>query len=765
MARVYAFGNPRIRICSLERSDIENTGHKRLVAILLTVALVLQGIAAPVALAEQRTVDVDNHTAQTDQALLIQDITIDGVDAPSAGAKLDSTATVTAAGDVTWDVPVLWVRDDLQIDRDTADDGRSYLPVLAFFVPQGYALEQDTFTVTLSDSLTELFGTQEIISVFDASTGITYILPASLKDLFVNSQRADTNASPAIEESQREEEKAEVALGLGGDHTIVEVHCAQTAMDVLPADELQWLIELIIDYLEPQAAELLLNSFPSFRTAAENGEIGKQISLYIYYKSGDKDGKPEHESAQNALAYVAADAAQIDGTLKYCYMLAVDVNSLVKKDSMGKPIVNPQTGRYTLVREGPDMETFKNTIVHEMCHALMDDYNRTGMAGATKLEDMVLDANNQFPSKEARDRFVKLHYPNWFIEGTASAVENVYQFRYDTFQILRRTQGSDGKNGTGTYSPTFTNQLLITNYNDGYYDNGNFAYFDLGFCYGGKNGDGQTIDTNASRYVTGYLATLYLSELAARNCYHGESSIKTVNGMTTVDSSMLRTGLDSLLKWMHDGESLDALVKALSPKDGKTGESVYTSTDSFENQFIKGPLVNGYYMGDPESQRFVTTFLNYLLDVERALPGDARPNGSILFAFDKNFVSPLDPNKKSTSSYLQITNSNAYVPSTVKSETPVIGGGTSDPSTSAVSATSASDQLQEGPLPAAAKTEQASNEADETTTTADTTEPADKTLAAVPAEPAAEPMAQPATSPADPEDAPAAPAQEELPAA
>lgn len=742
------------------------TGPKKLVAVLLSAALVLQGIAAPVALAQQRAVDVDNHTTQTDQTVLLQDIAIDGVDAPSAGAKLDSTATVTAAGDITWDVPVLWVRDDLQIDRDTADDGRSYLPVLAFFVPQGYALEQDTFTVTLSDSLTELFGTQEIISVFDASTGITYILPASLKDLFVKSQRADTNASPAIEENQREEEKADIALGLGGDHTIVEVHCAQTAMDALPADELQWLIELIVDYLEPQAVELLLNSFPSFREAANNGEIGKEISLYIYYKSGDKDGKPEHESAQNALAYVAADAAQIDGTLKYCYMLAVDVNSLVKKDSMGKPIVNPQTGRYTLVREGPDMETFKNTIVHEMFHALMDDYNRTGMAGATKLEDMVLDANNQFPSKEARDRFIELHYPNWFIEGTASAVENVYQFRYDTFQILRRTQGNDGKNGTGTYSPTFTNQLLITNYYDGYYDNGNFAYFDLGFCYGGKNGDGQTIDTNASRYVTGYLATLYLSELAACHCYHGESSIKTVNGVTTVDSSMLRTGLDSLLKWMHDGESLDALVKALSPKDGKTGESVYTSTDSFEKQFIKGPLANGYYMGDPESQRFVTTFLNYMLDVEAALPGDARPNGSILFAFDKNFSSPLDPNKKSTSSYLQITDSNAYVPSTVKSETPVIGGGTSSPGTTTVAATAA-DQSQEEPLPAAAKGEQAAKaaETDQTAAPAANTsgsaESTEEDQTSVPAEPAPAPVTDVTAKPADTKDVTAAPEQNE----
>jgi hypothetical protein len=82
---------------------------------------------------------------------------------------------------------VLWVRDDLHISKvaDVAEEDRTYLPVLAFFVPQDYALDGNAFTVTLSDSLIQLFGTQRVLSVYDASTGITYILPASNRDLFV----------------------------------------------------------------------------------------------------------------------------------------------------------------------------------------------------------------------------------------------------------------------------------------------------------------------------------------------------------------------------------------------------------------------------------------------------------------------------------------------------------------------------------------------------------------------------------------------------
>lgn len=55
-----------------------------------------------------------------------------------------------------------------------------------------------------------------------------------------------------------------------------------------------------------------------------------------------------------------------------------------------------------------------------------------------------------------------------------------------------------------------------------------YAYFNLGFARGGMDADGDTIDTTASRYVSGYLATLCLSELSARYLYDGESSVNTV---------------------------------------------------------------------------------------------------------------------------------------------------------------------------------------------------------------------------------------------
>ncbi len=728
-------------------------GVCRLLGIFLAVVLSLQGILPAVALAVQRTVSVDNHTTSGDQTTTVKDITIDGVDKPIAGSAFDRNATVTADGGATWDVPVLWVRDDLAMGEDQAAEGHSYLPAIAFFVPQEYALEEDVYTVTLSDSLSELFGTNEVISVYDASAGITYILPASLRDVLVRAHNAETAsvasdtasitasgavsgatsntasgaASNTVSGAASEEAPSDDAFpdaeptddspeaepaddspvedGVGGGGTIVDIFCANTARDALTDEDLQWLIELILDYLQPQAVELLLDSFPSLRAAANKDEIGRELGLYVFYRKGDKDGKIEHETADGALAYVAANSARVNGELKYCYLMAVDVDDLIVKDSNDSPVLNSETGRYKLIYEGEKMETFKNTIVHELFHALMDDYNRTGMAGGTSLEDIETDANNNWIKPGAGDRYTKLRFPLWFIEGSASAVENVYQFRYDTFQVLRRLQGADGKYGTGDLNDEFTTQLLIDNYLDGCFTDGTFGYFDIDYSDGGTDSNGNQINTEPSRYVTGYLATLYLAELSARYCYNGQSSVKTENGVTTVDSSMLRTGLDSLLRWMHEGETLDNLIAALTtPAEG--GEARFKNTEEFQNQFIKGPKDGDAYAGDGDSQQFVNSFLNYMLDIDKKLPENERPNGSILFDFDKRFTSPLDPTKKSTSPYLQIIERNDYVPSTVKNDTPYIGGGRTDPSKLAAAAepaAAASDAQQAANLPMAAK--------------------------------------------------------------
>ena len=114
-------------------------GPKRALSFLLAVILSLQTLVPSLAFADERPVQVDNHTASGEQAQEVSELRIDGVNAPRPGERLDDKATVTAVEGASWEIPVLWVRDDLSVVTEAAE-GRTYLPVLAFFVPQEYSV-------------------------------------------------------------------------------------------------------------------------------------------------------------------------------------------------------------------------------------------------------------------------------------------------------------------------------------------------------------------------------------------------------------------------------------------------------------------------------------------------------------------------------------------------------------------------------------------------------------------------------------------------
>ena len=644
---------------------------KRILSLVLTLALVLPALSPVVAWAAETEVEVENHTISQGQKE-VSGLTIDEVDEPKAGEPLDDKAVVRTAEEDTWEIPVLWVSDDLELSTQ-AEEGSTYLPALAFFVPQDYALAGDNVTVTLSESLTKLFAGKEVISVYDAETGITYILPASLRYFFVASQDQNSAGEVAYETSAAEE------ANTGDRRSLVDIYCAQTARDALSDDDLEYLLDLVLTKLQPQAVELLLEKFPAFREAADQGQIGREIGLYIYYEKGDDDGKPEHQiDAPNALAYVFGDAFKDGDDVKYGYMIAIDVESLVQKDEDGNPVRDSRTGKYVLLRDGDAMRTFENTMVHELFHALMDDYNRTGMVGATDIRNAVTNDDGSFPTKELEDLYNKIHYPRWFIEGTASSVENDYAFRHDIFQLLRADPSLEG--GYDNESGAFGRRLLA-NYVSGTND-GKDAYFDLGFA-GDRDADGNEVDGDNSRYVSGYLAVLYLGELAARQTQG--SSVSTDNDRLYISSETIRMGLNDILERMHNGETLDEVINSISPTD-ENGKKLYTNTDEFEDKFIKGVGLEKegegtIYLGDlgdSASYAFVSTFLDYMLELERQEGRQYVPTGSILFDFEEDYNTPLDNEKESTSDLLHIVESNELVESTVPNEVALAGGGKSE---------------------------------------------------------------------------------------
>ena len=652
-------------------------------------------------------VNVDNHTQGRENAKTVSGITIGDVDAPKEGVRLDDTAVVTTAEGETWEIPVIWIGEDLKPDTGLAGKG-SYLPVLAYVVPDEYTIRNDDardrgYKITLSEDLLKLFGEEKIISVYENRTRITYIIPARLKDLFAqkgtvknptdeggNEYVSDDQVAPFEDEPEEEpaqeqekepeqepeekpeqeqeeepakEQEEEPAPEQEEDEEeeesyshIVNVHCDANAKKALSESDLEFLADLVVNTLEPQAVNLLLEKFPAFKTAADNKKIGGWITVIVSYQEG---------STSYGYATPGRTTDDTYKDYKFVYSLTVNAAQLAVRKEDSEPVVNRDVN-------SDSIKTLANTVVHELFHCFSFDYNRPGLTGWLYTSDGL---KNYFEDPE-----VKVLYPYWFIEGTASTVENNWQFRRDAFKLLRTPVNDDPKDD---YRP----DLLVQRYVDGRIhknENGELVCddnFDIEFC-NGKDKDGRNCDNTDSRYVGGYLACLYLYELAAKSDSAIGTSVSTDGGNTVISSEKLRLGMNSILERMHNGETLDQVINSISG-------GAYKDTAAFEALFIKGPKdeTDGKYSlsGDAESVKFVCDFMNYMNSIDKAYEDKQRSNyanGSVLFDFEKDFVSPLIFDYDKTAPVLQPLDDDAgefqeFARSTVKDSFAYSTGGQS----------------------------------------------------------------------------------------
>ena len=604
----------------------------------------------------EATLKVTNRTTGRSDAMTVKEPVVSDIEAPEAGKRLDDKALVTTAEKEQWEVPVLWVSSDGQVISGTASDnrtisgtavvGRKYLPVIAYVVPENYTIANTdesagTYMLKFTKDVTKLFGDSPVITIYDNNTGITYLLPASLKNLFAakakDSSAAgsyctdenDCNCNPnAVSdaydegdgeiwgngdgENQTEEEPAETEL-----QKLVRIHCNDAAKKVFSQGDLEFFADLIINK--------------------------KDIGLEINY---------DPDSSYYGYATNYSDIE--DGSLSY--FVSINTAMLVKDKKAANPVVT---------KEGANIIELANTMVHEFFHVFMYDFNRTGMTGmTTPTEPTTVNG------KET-DKYYQVRFPRWFIEGTASAVEHNWRGRPNEFIVLRREFSEDIQ-----YRPFYDRDIVLKRYVLGYdqkQDDGsikNYYTYDLE-CANGYDKDGHQVDTVGSRYTAGYLATLYLSELSARSHPQIGTSIRqTESGGIAFNNVALKYGLDNILARIHNGESLDSVIKDIS--GGR-----YQSSDDFEAKFIKGPLTEGYYYGDSDSINFSVDFMNYMLSISRTEGRDNVANGSILFDFEQDFGIPIDPYKNDTTNTLAVYPYMRYVYSTVNPEFAYTSGGKS----------------------------------------------------------------------------------------
>ena len=183
------------------------------------------------------------------------------------------------------------------------------------------------------------------------------------------------------------------------------------------------------------------------------------------------------------------------------YTLAVNLGYL-DFDSNGNlsTDINASRGRSAL----------ETTIVHEMMHSIMQESMTNGMIGA-KLA--VRDPANEFP--------------DWFIEGTAQAAAGAAS-PYNNW-LNNAYFANDATDAQISQILTAPSRSLLT-------------------------------DTSASRYCTGYLASMYLAS-------------KVGGGEVSEDN--IRSGMDAMLKRIRDGESLNDVAASLG----------YNGLSDFEEKF------------------------------------------------------------------------------------------------------------------------------------------------------------------------------------
>ncbi len=590
----------------------------------------------------------------------LSEISFTDVDRPTVGKYLDTKALVRTHENISWEIPVIWI-DDLGKVADIARAGRSYIPAFVFFIPDGYTIRgistDGHFSVVLPDYMVQIFGLNSSVFIMDSASGITYVTFAPIyREQSIGSDAGIVKAPrvyPIGSSAVDGDDDSDNALDQSADDSPVEsiqsggepadpaaipeqvrIHCSQGAIDILGVDILEDLVSRVKNKLEPQAVNLLANSFDAYKYASGT-ELGKKIGLYIYYEEGSVDG---YKTPEDALAYVS-DRYIGDA---YSYYLGIDTKSVMERD--------PETGEWHYKEDEKD--NLSNTIVHEMMHAFMDDYTRYGMSSS----------DNGFPV--------------WFGEGSASAVENVYQYRAYSFQKL----GDIGEDNAFNYDRNryektvkYSPQGIKKAYSESQNEEEEYEYHLTSGCTAGE-------------YVSGYLAYVYLGYLAAM--YEGKTDIVKVtdnnntpdisDDTVSVDIDKIRFGADKILKRLHDNENLDRIIASCSSRvSDDTGEtdtgSFYGSTAVFEESFIKGDSEGDVHRQIYNSQNtqveilgslaFCTYYLNYLESVSGEGDWKALANGSIL-KNNMDYCSPLDWNKEEESTLYNIVNTGGYVAST-----------------------------------------------------------------------------------------------------
>ena len=314
-----------------------------------------------------------------------------------------------------------------------------------------------------------------------------------------------------------------------------------------------------------------------------------------------------------------------DGSAVLGQLIAYNTTTIINKDESENSYFD--TNSHEWMR-------FEYAVIHELVHAIMNDYNRAGMTGYNDMESLDMDYGD---ARKIRNDYIKLlAFPTWFVEGTASIFGDGYDQVDDIYDLFKNTDGD------------FTAESVRN------------AYLDIKYYMLAAN-------NMMSGYVSGYLAMFYLCDLAAKQNPEVGAAITETDGKFRMDNQKLLYGFNDILSRLHSGETLDGIIYNLT--DGR-----FADTADFENRFICGEQVDDAFVGDEETIGLCVNILNYFDGLSKAHGETA--NGSFLVPFENVGAFPFEIGSDAQADFYKANGSNDYVVS-VNPDVPYSDGGRS----------------------------------------------------------------------------------------
>ena len=348
-------------------------------------------------------------------------------------------------------------------------------------------------------------------------------------------------------------------------------------------DYLAWLSDRVIHYIVPHAAEKLMQ-IPVFQEAVQSGQISRYSAL------GLTDSERNQFGAMFTCAYVGPDGESVrsadDPQDNLAYRLLINLE------------IYGQDTR----RDDRLLTELEDTVIHEMMHAFMFDYNRNAMTGTDRTGRRVFARNEagEYLLDEDGERRPVNVLPNWFAEGTATSVQAGY--------ALRRRELLDFF-GEGLpfeeYGPVLSDRAqMMYSLRDAWPDDIFTA----------------SLRDEGNTYNLGYVACMYLYSMAARSM--GLEPVLMEGDQPRLNRPALLEGLSRILFDLHEGMSLDSIIAEISA-DGETGLPLYADTDAFEDQCFFGTDEPG-----------LVFWQNMMLDYEEQYLRGIPAAGSVLPDYD-----------------------------------------------------------------------------------------------------------------------------------